>query len=228
MNKIRKKWCDFVLNEGLMPTMAARFIKNNSADDENLYILVADILINKENADIDNFPQAVTAASFKADTQLFEWLDSIKELLDVIKAYADKGDLFTAIVDEACISFIKLCPLLADEIKQKYLESAQKASQSFSLKSDIRQNFRAYLTDRNYSANTINSYISGINVVGSLANIQCNLWDITDPNEMKHLVARLEANTDHLYDEYKERDLLSRKTFSNALKRYVEFLTSVQ
>ena len=80
------------------------------------------------------------------------------------------------------------------------------------------------MENEHYSPNTINSYISGVNKVGKLTNIQRNLWEIRDADEMWDLIAHWEKNTNHLYEEYKERDFLSRKTLSNAVKRYADFL----
>lgn len=227
MSKITENWCNFVLNEGVMPSVLARKLKDFPADNNDLCIVIADILNNREIANVDSLfipDKEIIKSAFMADPELMNWLETMRELLDIIKTYANKDKIFSNIADEACLSFIKACPLLSDDRKQLYLDSKPN-SFSYSLTNpDIKQTFREYLEKNQYSYNTINSYISGINKVGKLSNIQRNLWEIRDADEMRHLVAHWENNTDHLYNEYKEQDALSRKTLSNAVKRYAEFL----
>ena len=225
MTKTTENWCNFILNEGIMPSLIARKLKYFPTDHNDLCIVIADILCNRENAHVDSnlVPnKEIVKSAFNADPELANWLGAMQELLEIIKTYANKDKIFSNIVDEACLSFIKACPLVSDGRKQFYIGS--KPSSFSSANSDIKQLFREYLEKSQYSYNTINSYISGINKVGKLSNIQRNLWDIRDADEMRHLVAHWENNTDHLYDAYKEQDLLSRKTLSNAVKRYAEFL----
>ena len=227
MSKITENWCNFVLNEGIIPSIIVRKLKSVSLDDKNLCIVIADVLNKRENADIaaSIVPEKeMVKLSFKADPELTTWLDTMRELLDIIKNYSDKGGLLSNIVDEACLSFIKACTLVSDDRRQLYIGAKTVPYFSTSTNPDIKQAFREYLEQNQYSHNTINSYISGINKVGKLTNIQRNLWEISDTNEMRHLIANWENNTNHLYNDYKEQDLLSRKTLSNAVKRYAEFL----
>lgn len=230
MSKITESWCNFVLNEGIMPSIITRKLRNLTVSNTNLCILIADIL-NSRGSLNTGYPHIlptgeVIKASFEMDQELFCWLESMKDLLDIIKNYANKSDVFANIVDEACLSFINVCPLVSDDRKQIYREKKEKTETYNFLPTnfDIKQAFREYLEKNQYSYNTINSYISGINKVGKLANIQRNLWEITNAAEMSHLIAHWENNTNHLYDDYKEQDMLSRKTLSNAVKRYAEFL----
>ena len=231
MSKITENWCTFVLNEGIMPSIITRKLRNLALSDTDLCILIADILNNRgimNLKDSDILPNSEDIkASFKADPELSNWLESIRELLDIIKNYANKDKIFVNIADEACLSFINACSLVSDVRKELYSDKSPN-NESYillSTNSDIKQAFREYLKNKHYSHNAINSYVSGINKVGKLANIQRNLWEINDANEMMHLIAHWENNTNHLYDEYKELDLRSRRTLSNAVKRYAEFLT---
>lgn len=229
MSKITENWCNFILNEGIMPSIIARKLKDISSDNKNLCIIIADILNNRENTNIANSrfipDKAIIKSSFNTDKELTCWLDNMRDLLEIIKTYANKDDIFANIVDEACISFIKACTLVSDDRKQLYIGKKTDSHHSLATNTDIRQAFREYLQNNQYSHNTINSYISGINKVGKLNNIQRNLWEINDAAEMRHLIANWDNNTNHLYDDYKEQDLLSRKTLSNAVKRFAEFLT---
>ncbi len=93
---------------------------------------------------------------------------------------------------------------------------------------DQKQAFRKYLENEHYSLSTIDSYIRGVDRVGKLTNIERNLWEIRDAEKMRELVLCWEKNTNHLYEEYKEQDLRTHKTLSNAVKRYAEFIASVK
>lgn len=229
MSTIKSNWCRFLFNEGIMPGIISRKLKRFKEDEENFVALVADILLNKDKADIPdvyNLPSAeVIKASFNLDKELLSWIENERELLEIIKNYANKGSLFTKIVDEACISCIVSCDFIPEKIRNAYLNFS-KPNDAFGgqTPSDIKQNFRSFLCSKNYSLNTINSYISGINNIGKIKNIEQNLWQITDANVMQKLMDDFEKNEEHLYDDYKDKDMQSRKILSNSLKRYVEFL----
>lgn len=230
MSKITENWCDFVLTEGLMPSLLVRNLHANQFHNADLCAYIANILNSRGNSDNTEshilLNNETIKCSFKADPELSNWLAGMNGILEIIKNYANKDKMFANIVDEACLSFIKACSLVAEDRKQLYTSETIKPEplSLFPTFSDIKQTFKEYLEKNQYSPNTINSYISGINKVGKLANIQRNLWEINDAAEMRHLIAHWENNTNHLYDDYKEQDALSRKTLSNAVKRYAEFL----
>ncbi len=227
MSSMTENWCRFILNEGFMPSFITRKLKDFPADHQDLCLIIADILSNSENKSIDsNFvpDRKNIKAAFKTDPELQNWLETMQELINIIKTYATKGEIFSNIVDEACLSFIKACPLVADNRKKLYIGLKYDSYPNLFANSNVKQAFRKYLENEHYSPNTINSYISGVNKVGKLTNIQRNLWEIRDADEMWDLIAHWEKNTNHLYEEYKERDFLSRKTLSNAVKRYADFL----
>lgn len=227
MSQITENWCDFVLNEGIMPTNLVRELKNFNENGTKLCVLIADILSNQEIAEeprlrISSKKTSVSEA-FNSDPELVKWLNSVTELLYVIKTFVGKGDAFSGMVDEACLSFIKVCPLVSDERKLFYL-GADSITDLPVLTDDQKQAFRNYLKECGYSFNTINSYISAVNIIGKLDNVGLDLWSIKNSEQIKQLYNELEANTEHLYDEYKRKDAEGRKTLSNALKRYMEFL----
>ncbi len=229
MNKIRENWCNFILNEGIIPANLTRKLKDYSNTQNTFCVLLADLLKNQENADLNKYSllpeKEIIKKSFKTDTELMNWLKSVKELLSVIQTYADKEAPFTEIVDEACRSFIKVCNLVSDDVKQRYLDTSDnKYLYSPKEGTDIKQEFKIYLNAQNYSPNTINSYTSAINQISTLPNIEYDLWEIADSDEMTRLINLLNANPDNLYDSFKEKDSLSRNIFSNSLKRYAEFL----
>ena len=230
MNNIKESWCNFVLNEGIMPAGLVRKLKESQKNNDELCSIIADILINRENSNFDtlyNFPEKNSIrAAFNTDMELLKWLDSVTDLLFVIKTFANKGANFANMVNEACVSFIKICPLVADERKNLYIDAPSAPTPIINLGSDPKQAFKNYLERCGYSFNTINSYISSINMVGKLSCIQRDLWSIIDGDEMNLLFHNLETNPDHHYDEFKQKDFDNKKIPSNALKRYIEFLFS--
>lgn len=98
-------------------------------------------------------------------------------------------------------------------------------------------NFKKYLVEvavkekgsGHYSSNVADSYTSAINWGSEISNI--NLWDIDNYLEMQNIFSKLSHSQpgDKIEDKemrkiYKEKDENSRKTLSNGLKRYIEFL----
>ncbi len=226
MDIIQKKWCDFILNEGIMPTVLIRDFKNCQINPNNLCSLIANVLYFKEQVNLDFLnDKNIIKAAFLADPDLTNWLNSVSDLLYTIYTFASKESAFTNILNEACLSFIKLCPLVSDDRKQLYLANKSSLIPFHNAISDPKSDFKNYLIECGYSFNSANSYISAINKISKLTNIERNLWDISDADEMKRFLLDLEANTANLYDEYKLQNIKSGKILSNALKRYIEFLT---
>ena len=230
MYNIKENWCYFVLNEGIMPASLVRKLKESQKNNDELCPIIADILINRENCNFDtlyNFPEkAAVRAAFNTDMELLRWLDSVTDLLSVIKTFANKDATFANMVNEACVSFIKICPLVADERKNLYIDAPSVPVPIINSSSDPKQAFKNYLERCGYSFNTINSYISSINMIGKLPCIQRDLWSIIDADEMSSLFHNLDTNPNHQYDEFKQKDFDNKKIPSNALKRYIEFLFS--
>lgn len=233
-NGLSASWCRFVLNEGILPSMIARQIKNNDKDKQDTKLL-ASILIKRENFNDTLHSEIVSMArtSFRNDPELTAWLSKTDSLLSVIINFADSqnndqiymGDL----LDGAYSSFIKSCPLVSEEIKNEYLHPGEqirvitrtRAKNSSYIRKDDhpkKQEFMAYLLDNGYSQNTCNSYKSSINTASSMF-FNINLWEIDDATTMQKM-----------YDEYTgdpefiERDNYVHKALSNGLKQYIEFL----
>lgn len=226
-------WCRFVLNEGIIPSMIVRQIKNDDKNRQDAKLL-ASVLIKRENFNDTLHPEIVSMArtSFRNDPELTDWLSKTDSLLSVIINFADSqnndqiymGDL----LDGAYSSFIKSCPLVSEEIKNEYLHPGEQVrvmtrtrakNSSYIRKDDHpkKREFIAYLRDNGFSENTCNSYKSAINTVSSFFNT--NLWEIDDAATMQKM-----------YDEYTgdpefiERDNYVHKALSNGLKQYIKSL----
>ena len=226
-------WCRFVLNEGIIPSMIVRQIKNNDKDRQDAKLL-ASILIKRENFNDTLHSEIVSMArtSFRDDPELTAWLSKTDSLLSVIINFADSqnndqiymGDL----LDGAYSSFIKSCPLVSEEIKNEYLHQGEQfrvmarpraKNSSYTRKDDHpkKREFIGYLRDNGYSENTCNSYKSAINTVSSF--FDTNLWEIDDAAIMQKM-----------YDEYVgdpkfiDRDNDVHKALSNGLKQYIKSL----
>ena len=232
-NGLRASWCRFVLNEGIIPSMIARRIKNNDKDKQDTKLL-ASVLIKRENFNDALHPEiaSMARASFHNDPELIAWLSKTDSLLSVIINFADlqnndqiyMGDL----LDGAYSSFIKSCPLVSEEIKNEYLHPDEQIrvmtrtrakNSSYNRKDDHpkKQEFMAYLLDNGYSQNTCNSYKSSINTVSSFFNT--NLWEIDDAAIMQKMFNEYAGNP-----EFIKRDYDVHKALSNGLRRYIMFL----
>lgn len=226
-------WCRFVLNEGILPSMIARQIKNNDKKKQDTKLL-ASVLIKRENFNDALHPEIASMArtSFRNDPELIAWLSKTDSLLNVIINFADSqndaqiymGDL----LDGAYSSFIKSCPLVSEEIKNEYLHldepvqvitRARAKNSSYVRKDDHpkKREFIVYLLDNEYSENTCNSYKSAINTASTMFN--ANLWEIDDAATVQKMFNEYAGNP-----EFIEKDGRTNKALSNGLRRYIEFL----
>lgn len=228
-------WCRFVLNEGILPSMIARQIKNDDKDRQDAKLL-ASILIKRENFNDTLHFEIVSMArtSFRNDPELTAWLSKTDSLLSVIINFADSqnndqiymGDL----LDGAYSSFIKSCPLVSEEIKNEYLHPGEQVrvmartrakNSSYIRKDDHpkKQEFMAYLLDNGYSQNTCNSYKSAINTASSMFFNNSELWNVDDATAVQKML------DEHSHDpEFIDKDRKTNKALSNGLRRYIEFL----
>ena len=86
------------------------------------------------------------------------------------------------------------------------------------------KNYKIYLTEiatknnnDHYAPNVANSYASGINSSSRIYGK--NLWEITSSEDLRKIYEDLEKNEDFTVQNSK-----SNATYSNALKRYMEYL----
>lgn len=232
-NGLSASWCRFVLNEGIIPSMIARQIKNNDKNKQDTKLL-ASILVKRENFNDTLHSEIVSMArtSFRNDPELTAWLSKTDSLLSVIINFADSqndGQLYMGdLLDGAYSSFIKSCPLVSEEIKNEYLHpdkqirviTRTRAKNSSYIRKDDhpkKQEFMAYLLDNGYSQNTCNSYKSSINTASSFFNT--NLWKIDDAAIMQKMFNEYAGNP-----EFIERDNYVHKALSNGLKQYIKYL----
>ena len=232
-NGLSASWCRFVLNEGILPSMIARQIKNNDKDKQDTKLL-ASVLIKRENFNDALHPEiaSMARASFRNDPELIAWLSKTDSLLSVIINFADlqrDGQIYMEdLLDGAYSSFIKSCPLVSEEIKNEYLHldepvqvitRARARNSSYARKDDHpkKREFVTYLRDNEYSENTCNSYKSAINTVSSF--FDTNLWEIDDAATMQKMFNEYAGNP-----EFTEKDKDVHKALSNGLKQYIEFL----
>ena len=232
-NGLSASWCRFVLNEGILPSMIARQIKNNDKDKQDTKLL-ASVLIKRENFNDALHPEiaSMARASFRNDPELIAWLSKTDSLLSVIINFADSqsdGQIYMEdLLDGAYSSFIKSCPLVSEEIKNEYLHSdeqvwvmprARARNSSYARKDDHpkKREFVVYLRDNEYSENTCNSYKSAINTVSSF--FDTNLWEIDDAATMQKMFNEYVGNP-----RFTEKDKDVHKALSNGLKQYIEFL----
>lgn len=108
---------------------------------------------------------------------------------------------------------------LAASLSKRYDVSAQ---------SDMRALFMDWLQECGRTPNTANAYASGVNTSSRFVRntLQWDVRDfysIMDPREMRDIYARLMDNRD--YEDY---DLQSKRSRSNGLRWYVDFLQNQQ
>lgn len=228
-------WCQFVLNEGIMPSAIARRIKHDENDRQNPKF-IASILLQRKNFSDTTHSEIASLArtSFLNDPELTNWLAKTDTLLNVIIQFSDQQGVnqvnATDLLNGAYTSFIKSCPLVAEETKNKYQKTTEKNTTRVSQKRSLffrrendakKQAFTDYLIKKMYRLNTCNAYKSAVSNWGSTI-LKTNLWDIDDPLEMKRK-----------FDEYCEtpefidKDYSTHKTLSNGLLKYIEFLKDV-
>ncbi len=234
-------WCRFVLNEGILPAMIARQIKNNDKNRQNIK-LIASVLQKRENFKDVSYSEIVSMARtcFHNDPELTAWLSKIDSLLSVIIKFTDMQTdtkfCTSDLLDGAYVSFIKSCPLVSEDIKKEYLNTNEpgwvmthiRAKNSSYIRKDEhpqKQEFMIYLRslkdgDRDkYTKNTCNSYKSAINLASKL--FEENLWEINDATEVKKRLDK-HINTQNFI----KADDGTHKSLSNGLRRYIEFLGS--
>lgn len=234
-NWLSASWCRFVLNEGILPSMIARQIKNNDKDKQDTKLL-ASVLIKRENFNDALHPEiaSMARASFHNDPELIAWLSKTDSLLSVIINFADlqsDGQIYMEdLLDGAYSSFIKSCPLVSEEIKNEYLHPGEqirvmartRAKNSSYIRKDDhpkKQEFMAYLLDNGYSQNTCNSYKSAINTASSMFFNNSELWNVDDATAVQKML------DEHSHDpEFIDKDRKTNKALSNGLRRYIEFL----
>ena len=225
-----ENWCRFVLNEGIMPSALVRYIKQQNFKDgafekvkltakilkerENFDNINAD---NTANADLQNSVNGLARMAFQCDAELCAWLQSTDGLLDVIIGFSNAQtfeDKYTAaLLNNAYQSFINSCPLVAPDIKKRYLQEAVPVND------DKKEDFMNFLLAQNYGKSTCNSYKTSVNKGGKLLGE--NLWEIDDSFL---LAAKIQA----LHDKHEDEMLKSNKALACGLDRYKEFLESRQ
>lgn len=232
MTTLDKAWCNFVLNEGVMPASIVRRIKNDS-DISQDNCLLASILNKRDTFSDAGHPDLVTLTktAFNNDQELTSWLAEMDNLLNIIVSFSNQKSM-KDLLDGAYSSFIKACPWISNDIKNKYLQAKEPTSYSeiARAKNDLEtlvykktmsnpkiRDFMIFL-QKSYSPNTCNSYKTAVGNWGSDI-LGKDLWKIDDPDEMQDLY-NLYMKT----DAFVTKDINTRKTLSNGLKRYIEFL----
>ncbi len=236
-NTYLKIWSDFVVNEGILPAPIIRKLGNF----DNSPTLIAKILIERENfktksSELEDIQNAAQTA-FLGDTEMVDWLKEVTPLLQILEIdYNNIGHNLNLIdaVNGACLSFIKSCYLLPDKVLNNYINQietkeskATTAPFDYAKEAAQKEKYSEFLAAKGYSANTINSYRSAINNIGALPSVSTNIWAIQTSLDINDLVSELEYNKNHAHDDYKEKDIKSNKTLSNALKRYCEFVDNL-
>ena len=235
-------WCRFVLNEGIMPASLVRFFKQSDTTRANTKLL-AQILKTRENFSDSLYPEltALAKRSFLSDEELNNWLSSMDSILTIIITFADGDNNTQDILNGALTSFIKSCPLVADDIKNPYMNTpipsttvtrqartyrrANYDNPTLAAKKDA---FINYLMNKGYSAPTCNSYKTSVNLGKDYA--EKDLWEIENPKEIKDILYKLMDGVPTTEEERKLRkafegkNLDTHNALSNGLKRYYEFL----
>lgn len=221
-------WCQFVLNEGIMPAPIVRVLKS-SYQKKRLedWKKLASILLDQRglalDSDADSDIMAVAKEAFKGDLALTNWLDHMKHVLSVI--VSGDADSFPDMIEGALISFIKACPFVSDEQKQKYLlpvgmprPVARRKSSKYN--DEQAQQFEQFLLQHGYSYGTACSYKSAISYI---AKCWCSeLWEVTDLEDIQKIKDYLNHN-----QEYQDADRYKHAALSNGFARYCEFLESL-
>jgi len=223
-------WCDFVLEEGVMPNSIARLLKanrDNFVQNESLYRYIALILLLRERfstesqcAKFRDF--SVFKNAFLSDVELVDWLKKIEPLLQLI-VQASVPEMSDAVVG-SFKSFIKSCPLVLNENKEKYLSKFFSQDSSVLIKtrarrcnSEMQLKFESYL-EQKYTKGTVSGYRSAITTIGTQF-LQIDLWNVTSSEEMEKIKLMLDENLAYLDVNIKRHHLLSR-----AIEVYIDFL----
>lgn len=242
MEYLQKAGCQFVLNEGIMPSAIVRLLKNSTTNGsirENDLLLVASILQDNRNfcsekhADIASIAKSV----FDADVPLTDWLGKTHNILDVILNNIKEEDSFfnaEDIIRGALICFIKSCPFVGEEKKQEYISKLERKN-DFNLMSygkraikqpEIKKSFEEYLYLHGYQPSTVNSYKSAINVIGDFCSQEgivisegASLWEVQNLREFEKIKRQLENN-----GKFLEKNAAGNSILFNGFKRFGEFL----
>lgn len=234
---LNNRWCEFVLNEGIMPPSLARLLKSDKDNSHNA-ALFARILQQRESFTDSQYPEITDKAktAFLSDEETTKWLkEDVDYLLTSIAKNADSNkdpDLLNASFSH----FINDYPLVKDEDKKKYLlpknykntlehEICQKRIQNKpwknynpGLSTEEVYEFTKFLENRNYRSNTIKSYCSIINKLNRELDFH-NIWDIEDAEEMTELYEKLKCIPFFIDMNKKSHNILFC-----SLKLYIKFL----
>lgn len=132
----KKAFCDFVLNEGIMPSVLTRIIRSNiMISDDSEYI--AQILekrcdFNPTNPHLTDetkksIQDYLNKNVFEMDEALMDWLKKVSLLLQLIM----QPEIYPGIAipnaqkDWAISTLIKSCPLVSENIKDEYLSDCE-------------------------------------------------------------------------------------------------------
>ncbi len=238
-NTLKNIWCDFVLNEGLMPAPIVRIIKNNASENtrsDDDYLNIAEILYlregyNKRETAIQAAISQIAPSAFVGDFELNVWLEKMSNILKMIcmgfSAIGEGVDMEDMVIG-AMSSFIKSCPLVNDNNKSKYVNllnpksrfavSSPRVSGSLYSKKGRKDAFESYLIEQEYKPATVNVYKSAINIIGDMCG--CNLWDCENVEDLE-VIYQDKIQPD--FKKFDEEDRRRNRALSNGWKRYLEF-----
>lgn len=154
----KTNFINFVLNEGIMPSILTRMIRSDEELSQNINF-IAGILDARQNFNpsvefaerdsVRNIMQHLKTGIFESDTELSKWLSDVSILLQLIKqdVVASSINIPEEQKQWAVSAFIRSCPLLPDSVKQSYTGmSVEKNDVSLSQDAGVyRRLFGSYL-----------------------------------------------------------------------------------
>ena len=137
---LNDRWCEFVLNEGIMPSSLVRLLKSDEANRHDAALL-ARILQERESFDNPKYPEISKNAktAFLYDEEATKWLNGeiVKCVLNIIANADSNKD--PELLTDSFSTFINICTLVKDEYKKKYL-----------LPKNYDKNKKKYILPENY------------------------------------------------------------------------------
>lgn len=233
-------WQKFVLNEGIMPAPLVRLIKGNEQNMQDTNLL-ASVLKMRENYANPEHPdiEDLSKTAFLNDEPLYTWLASVDNILNILIDFSKVKQNADDILNGACTSFIKSCPLVNQQIKDSYLnapgtmippeDKGIKLVNKEDFITGLKKTFYEKYLKNKYSTATVNSYKSAINLGCKI--FKKNLWVINNPTTIQNLITKASSKDpaptteeEELRKLFRQKNSDTHNALYNAMKNYQKFL----
>ena len=239
----KTNFINFVLNEGIMPSVLTRAIRSD-ADMGQDYQMIAAILDARcafEPSDtntsegLQNIVKHLQDQIFESDPDLTRWLADVSVLLKLIKQDQIYAGIDIPVQQKqwAVSAFIKSCPLLTDTVKQQYLTSQPVADDVVPYQQiyrtytknfetcaripDAQAEFVNYITrHEGKAAITANAYRSALNSIKKKYNV--DFWAMTGISQIDNTINRLMDS-----DSFMDNNANTHGAWVAAMRKYRAF-----